>query len=191
MGAELDEFFEHVNAYTAPAMTVSRPLDTRPIVSLDKLQAYLTTERSRRLLLYEESDPGYEDAVRTSHLAVFSILLSIKKGFHLSTFIRHDHMADIRLPFLTCDAWPETVQYMFDEFYEAQWKFCPKRLVFGQLYDTWLHENMVVPLKHILPLKEGVDATISKVELFEEYNHLIPVGQERARARVRTFMATS
>jgi len=182
MGPELRAFIEHVDACTASAVVESRPLATRPIVSLDSLRSWLTTERARSLLLYVESTPSYEDAVRTSHLAVFSVLLSINKGIYISTFIRHDHMADVGLPFHSCDAWPEAVQYIFDEFYKAQWKFCPKRLISRQLHDIWLDKNIVVPFKEKRILKEGEDSVIFKVELFNEYNHLITVRQPPARA---------
>jgi len=180
--SELRDFLERVDECTSFAVVESRPLATRPIVSLHSLRSWLTPERARSLLLYVDSTPSYEDAVRTSHLAVFSILLSINKGTYLSTFIRHDHMADARLPFLTCDAWPETVQYMFGDFCKAQWKFCPKPLVSHQLHDILLDKSIVVPFKEKRILKEGEDAVIFKVELFEEYNHLITVCQLRARA---------
>jgi len=191
MGSELHDFLERVNECTSVAIAEPMPLLTRPIVSIDRLRSYLTTERLRKLLLYVDSSTGFEDAVRTRYLAVFAVLLSINQGIYLPTFVHHDHMADAGLPFLTCDAWPEVSKTIFDEFYQAQWKFCPKRLVFGQLHDTWLHRNVVVPMKQKTLLREGVDAVIFKVELFEEYNHLIPVGQHRARAQVRTFEASS
>ena len=181
-GSELREFLERVDACTESAVVKPRPLATRAIVSLDSLRSWLTTERARSLLLYVEGTPSYEDAVRTSHLAVFSILLSINKGIYISTFIRHDHMADVALPFHSCDAWPEVVQYIFEEFNKAQWKFCPQRLDFRRLHDIWLDNNVVLPFKEKQILKGGEDSVIFKVELFEEYNHLITVRQLRARA---------
>ena len=180
--SELRDFLERVDEFTSIAVVEPRPLITRPIVSLDSLRSWLNTERARSLLLYVESTPSYEDAVRTSHLAVFSVLLSINKGIYLSTFIRHDHMADAGLPFLTCDAWPDAVQYIFEEFYEAQWKFCPKRLDPRHLHDIWLDKDIVMPFRKKRVLKGGEDSVIFKVELFEEYNHLITVRQLRARA---------
>ena len=104
------------------------------------------------------------------------------KGIYLPAFVQYDHMADSGLPFLACDAWPEISKAIFEEFYEAQWKFCPKRLVYGQLHDTFLHKNIVVPFKDKVILKEGVDSVIFRVELFEEYNNLVSVGQLRASA---------
>ena len=189
--SEIAGFFKFVDDSVTSAVVESRPLITRPIVSLDSLRSWLTRERARSLLLYVESTPSYEDAVRTSHLAVFSVLLSINKGICLSIFIRHHHLADDGLPFLTRDAWPEAVRYMFDEFYKAQWKFCPKRLVARQLNDTFLDKNVVIPFREKLILKEGNDTVISKVEVFEEYNHLIPVGQPHARILTCTFVAIS
>ncbi|KAI4948051.1 hypothetical protein J4E91_006044 [Alternaria rosae] len=171
---ELLDFLEHVDNCTTAAIIEPLPLATRPIVSIDGLRPYLTTERLRSLLLYVGSPDGYEDIVRTRYLAVFSILLSINQGIYLPTFVQYDHMADEGLPFLTCDAWPEVSKTIFNEFYEAQWRFCPKRFMFGQLHDTWLHKDIVVPLKEKEILDDGVDSIIFKIELFEEYNHLIP-----------------
>jgi hypothetical protein len=110
-------------------------------------------------------------------------------GPFLSAFVQHD-MTDEKLPFLTRDAWPEVSKAIFDKFYAAQWQFCPKRLVFDQLHDTWLHKNMIVPFKEKVLLKDGVDSIIYKVELFEEYNHLFPVGQLRARAQLDLSLAS-
>ena len=114
--------------------------------------------------------------------AVFSVLLSINKGFYLTSFIRHHHLADFGLPFLSCDAWPEATKYIFEEFYQAQWKFCPRRLDSRQLHDIWLDRNIIIPFKEKRVLREGGDSVIFKVELFEEYNHLIAVRQLRAHA---------
>jgi len=77
---------------------------------------------------------------------------------------------------------PEVCRRIFDEFHEAQWKFCAKRLVHGWLNDTRLHEDEVVPFKRKEVLQEGPDSTILRVELFEEYNYLFPVGQISERA---------
>jgi hypothetical protein len=181
MGPELRDFLQHVEDCTEPAVAETQPVVTQPIVSIDGVRSYLTTERLRRLLLSVGSSDTYEDAVRKRYTAVFSILLSINKGIYLATFVQHDHMSDRGLPFLTCHAWPEASKPIFDEFYEAQWKFCPKQLVFGELHDTWLHKNTVLPFKKKVVCNNGVDSTIFKVELFEEYNDLIPVGQSRAR----------
>jgi hypothetical protein len=182
MKSECRDFLEQVKECTALAVVESQTPVNRPIVSMNRLRSYLNEERLRSLLLYVICPPGYQDAVRARYLAVFSILLSIDKGPYLPTFMHHDNMADAALPFLTCDAWPEVSKTIFKEFYSAQWEFCPKELVSGQLHDIWLDENIVVPFKEKVVLKDGEDSVIFKVELFEEYNHLIPVGQLHARA---------
>jgi len=180
--SELDEFFAHVNACTASAVVESGNLHTRPIVSIRALGPYFTTGRLRGLLLCVGGSIAYETLVRERYLVVFSILLSIGKGPFINKFIQHGELVDERLPFLTRDVWPEASSEIFDEFYEAQWQFCAKTLVAEGLNDTKLCDNMVMPFKKIELLRDGSDSTISKVELFEEYNSLIPVRQPRTSA---------
>jgi len=189
MESELHDFLERVNECTAAAVAESMPLVTQPIVSIDGLRSYLTEERLRRLLFYVGNSDLYEHAVRERYLAVFSILLSIDKAPYLPLFAQNDHMTDGGLPFLTCDAWPQMCKTIFDEFYEAQWKFCPKQLVYGQLHDKLLHRDMIVPFRSKVLLKDSVDSTVFKVELFDEYNHLIPVCQLHAHAWLQTCVA--
>ena len=76
------------------------------------------------------------------------------------------------------------------QFNETQWKFCAKRLVYDRLNDTRLHANEVVPFRKKHPLKEGSDSTIFRVELFEEYNHLFPVGQSSERIQVQAYIVS-
>ena len=103
-------------------------------------------------------------------------------GPFISTFIQHDQLADERLPFLTRDVLPEASSEIFPKFYEAQWKFCAKTLVPHGLNETRVPDNMVMPFQKIEILHTGPDSTISKVEIFEEYNYLVPVRQSRASA---------
>jgi hypothetical protein len=187
---ERSDFLEHVEKCKLFAVGECPPTGTRPIVSIRALRTYLTTDRLRKLLLYVGCSPSHEHAIRERYLAVFSILLSIDRGPYIRNFVQHDQLADERLPFLTRDELPEVCKVLFVEFYDAQWKFCAKRLVHDRLNDTRLHEHTVVPFKRKEKLKEGVDSTIFKVELFEEHNHLFPVGKLSARAYDHVYVAS-
>jgi hypothetical protein len=166
---ELSDFLEHVEKSKLFATAESSPTVTRPIVSIRALQTYLTTDRVRKLLLYVTSSSNYERIVRDRYLVVFSVLLAINRGVYITNFVQYDQLADERLPFLSRDEWPEVCKVIFPEFYEAQWKFCAKRLVYDRLNDTRLHADEVIPFKRKEVLKEGPDSTIFKAELFEEY----------------------
>jgi len=179
---EHDEYLARIADSTSLAISATPSTNTRPIVSIRALRSYVTPGRLRKLLLCVSGSTNYETAVRERYLVVFSILLSIGMGPFINKFIRHDQLVDERLPFLTRDVWPEASSEIFDKFYEAQWKFCAKTLVPDGLNDTKLCDNMVMPFKKIEILNNGSDSIISKVELFDEYNHLVPVRQPRARA---------
>ncbi|CAN9134019.1 unnamed protein product [Alternaria alternata] len=171
---ELSAFLEHVEKRKLFAIAESPPTGTRPIVSIRALQTYLSTDRVRKLLLYINISSNYERIVRDRYLVVFSVLLSIHRGPYITSFVQYDQLVDERLPFLSRDDWPEVCKVIFDEFYEAQWKFCAKRLVYDRLNDTRLHADEIVPFRRKDVLKAGPDSTIFKAELFEEYNYLFP-----------------
>ena len=152
---ELSDFLKHVEKCKWFAIADTSPTGTRPIVSTRALQTYLTADRVRKLLLYVASSPNYERIVRERYLVVFSILLSIKQGVYITTFIQHDQLADERLPFLSRDEWPEVCKVIFTQFNETQWKFCAKRLVYDRLNDTRLHANEVVPFRKKLDYLQG------------------------------------
>lgn len=179
---ELDDYLAHIEGCTLLAISDASSTGTRPIVSIRALRSYVSPDILRKLLLCISITSNYETVVREQYLVVFTILLSIGMGPFIHTFVQHDQLVDERLPFLTRDVWPEASSQIFDNFYEAQWRFCAKTLVPDGLNDTKLCDNMVMPFKEIKVLNKGSDSTISKVELFEEYNHLVPVGQPSARA---------
>jgi hypothetical protein len=187
---ELSAFLEHVEKCKLFAIAESPPTGTRPIVSIRKLQTYLDTDRVRKLLLYINVSSNYERIVRDGYLIVFSVLLSIHRGPYITSFVQYEQLADERLPFLSGDNWPDVCKVTFDEFYEAQWKFCAKRLVYERLNDTRLHADEVVPFRRKDVLKVGPDSTIFKAELFEEYNYLFPVGPILERAQIHAYVAS-
>ncbi|KAF7682277.1 hypothetical protein GT037_001253 [Alternaria burnsii] len=168
------DFLEHVEKCKLFAIAESPPTGTKPIVSIRALQTYLNTDRVRKLLLYINISSNYERTVRDRYLVVFSVLLSIHRGPYITRFVQHDELADARLPFRSRGEWPEVCKVIFDEFYEAQWKFCAKRLVYDRLNDTRLHADEIVPFRRKDVLKAGPDSTIFKAELFEEFNYLFP-----------------
>src|ERR1044072_813605 len=90
---ELSDFLKHVEKCKWFAIADTSPTGTRPIVSTRALQTYLTADRVRKLLLYVASSPNYERIVRERYLVVFSILLSIKQGVYITTFIQHDQLS--------------------------------------------------------------------------------------------------
>jgi len=179
---ELDDYLRRMADCTSPAILATPSTDTRPIMSIRDLRSYVTQSRLRKLLLCVGASTNYDTVVQERYLVVFSILLSIKMGPFISTFIQHDQLADERLPFLTRDVLPEASSEIFPKFYEAQWKFCAKTLVPHGLNETRVPDNMVMPFQKIEILHTGPDSTISKVEIFEEYNYLVPVRQSRASA---------
>jgi hypothetical protein len=187
---ERSDFLEHVEKCKLFAVAEVSPTGTRPIISMSALRSYLTTGRLRKLLLYVTSTANFERTVRDRYLAVFSVLLLIDRGPYINNFVQHEELADERLPFLNRNDWPEVCNVIFDEFYEAQWKFCAKRLIYDRLNDTKLPVDMVVPLKRKDKVREGPDSSIFKVELFEEYNHLFPVGPPSVRALVHPSVAS-
>jgi len=179
---EHDDYLAHIKGSTSLVISATPSTNTQPIVSIRALRSYVTPGRLRKLLLCVGGSTNYETVVRERYLVVFSILLSIEMGPFINTFIQYEQLVDERLPFLTRDVLPEAFSVIFAQFYEAQWKFCAKTLVPHGLNDTRLPDNMVMPFKKIEILNSGSDSTISKVELFDEYNHLVPVRQLRARA---------
>jgi hypothetical protein len=187
---ELTTFLVQLEKRMLSVVDESSPTGTRPIVSIHALQTYLTSDKVRKLLLYVTNSSINERIVRERYLVVFSVLLSINRGPYIKIFVQYDQLTDERLPFLSRGSWPKACKVIFDEFYEAQWKFCAKRLVYDRLNDTRLHADEIVPFRRKDVLKAGLDSTIFKAELSEEYNYLFPVGLISERAQVQAYVAS-
>ncbi|KAF2793632.1 kinase-like protein [Melanomma pulvis-pyrius CBS 109.77] len=132
------------------------------------LRSYLTPDRLRKLL----ARPGDQDAVQNGYLTVFSILFFIGKGVYITYFIPHERYADEHLPFERTDHWPPECQEFFQQFFEAQWKFCPQPLRKLRLNDSRFPQEAIVPIIKCELLKDGFYSNTYKVDIHPEYDLL-------------------
>jgi len=169
---ELPDFLNQLKRWTSFAVDESSPTGARPFILIHELKSYLNKDRLRKLLFYVQQTCSNEQVIRDNYVVVFAVLLKIGKGAYIKHFTSEDSLVDDRLPFTTSNGWTKDSSYFFEDFYEAQWQFCAKRLERGRLNDNRVPKEIVMPFKKMDVLKKGPDSTVFRVEIFPEYNYL-------------------
>lgn len=128
----------------------------------------------RRLLkaiLGKETDSQEIDEIRENYLRVLATLISIGHAVILPWFTKYKY-TDKRLPF---DSPPQDFPELpdvniFTAFDACQWQFWPQR--FHKGFYGHLKNERILPVLYKKKLKQSAPATIYKVVLHHDYDHL-------------------
>jgi hypothetical protein len=148
------------------------------------IKAYFEENNHERLnailaVLFRPHDPpDLAEIIVQNYTAGFSILLHIGKGRLIKRFAEHTSLDDGHLPFDPSNK-PVSFPFSADEsffkkFCEQQWRFCCPIFNPHRLYNEHFHENRVLPIVDKVQLGRGGSATLYKIRIHHEYNHLLP-----------------
>lgn len=149
-----------------------------PFIPDSQLRSYFCNVECVHDLLkaiYQEDDvEKLAHKIFDNYLRAFSILLCIGRGRFIKHFVRHCDLADKRLPFISAPSdWPlSTDKNMWESFQDKQWLFCPQDFELDMLEEIW-HDRCILPITEKEILAENRWASIHKVVLEPEYNHLL------------------
>ncbi|OTB01839.1 hypothetical protein M426DRAFT_210717 [Hypoxylon sp. CI-4A] len=136
-------------------------------VSPSDLKAHWSWKAVRDILKdFREVNAKVEIILR-AYIRVFSILVSIGHVDYLAEFMEYG-LSDERLPLEhRPPRWPESksMNEVFDEFLECQWKFCPLKVTRHTLVGQRLHSRHILPIASKKPLRElHGDSEVIRVE---------------------------
>jgi hypothetical protein len=159
----------------------------RPFVPRHTLQQYLSRDKIRQILEFCNVWDVDLDTIRNHYIAVFGILVQIKRPEYIGHFITHQHFADDRLPFLDRESWLEDYRGdFFKDFYEAQWKYCAQDFRPGRLDNIVIQKERILPFESRSLIKRGADSKVEKVEIHKYYHSLRPIVSKH-KQRCLTF----
>jgi hypothetical protein len=167
---ELADEIDEIQGYIEKELRVAT-YDKRFFVPKPALRGYLDRKRIRKLLdLY--SIPLHKcESIFKDYLAVFVILLFMRKGNYITLFLQYVPYSDARLPFQKDTDLPEGCDRDFhNDFDKIQWPFCAQELGPDSLSDKRFSPKMIMPITSSEALKTGPDGTTFKVEIHPDYN---------------------
>jgi hypothetical protein len=116
-----------------------------------------------------------DDILHLDIVRIFAILILIDKGRYIKTIAHHPNIKDKFLPFLEEPRhFPRLADgdtSIWSAFYKKQFQFCP-HLFTHVVTDTELEDDTILPIITKEPLPSGGSATICKIKLHAEYDHL-------------------
>ncbi|KAF2644780.1 kinase-like protein [Massarina eburnea CBS 473.64] len=144
--------------------------DEQPFITLRQLAEYWTTSRIKEALCSTYDNSEHIPFIQGHLIRIFSIFVLLKSPAFI---FQHVHrLKDQNLPYYSQPE-PWLFPIDFQEFYRAQWQFCPQEfnrqyLMLGGHFD----DNIILPFQKLDVLDEGGSAQTYKVKLNREYNHL-------------------
>jgi hypothetical protein len=170
--ADLRDFLRHAEILAIDPRSPTDLHKRRPFVPARALQHYLTEPAIKKLLSSCLLHTTYWRSIQQYYSKIFTILIIIGKGDRIDHFISYDNLDDDRLPFRSDSDWPPDCRDFFQEFSNAQWRFCAQPLRKDRLNNTRLYDETIIPITSIKELKRGPDSCIYKVDIYPGYNHL-------------------
>lgn len=151
-------------------------------VPCSKIKEYFRDAARVRLILEDLFPDRWEDVsvqcledVQYNYCKVFAILLRIGEGQLIEEFVRYRNKQDIYLPLNNPDAFPPPSTRpldLFNRFYQEQWTFCATDFAHMQHVPKILNEEEILPIVSSEKLRKGDCASVYKIELHPDYNHL-------------------
>jgi hypothetical protein len=123
--------------------------------------------------------PGLLHRIRDGHQKIFVILLWIGKAHDIEKFLGSDDLRDDHLPFKERpSSFPDLLKSYpncgsrpyWEDFKEAQWRFCAPVLTDG--LDRIWHKDTILPFTKTPTSDSGSSGSVSKIEIEESHNKL-------------------
>jgi hypothetical protein len=173
MGSPSDvaaDFLDYLQQLEVLAIDPNLPDPQRKFVSTHALERYLDKPTLESLLGYCYESVAEWRTIKSGYLAVFALLITIRKGAYIKHFIRHNHLTDDRLPFLNASDLPRDCNYFFTQFEEAQWRFCALSLQEDRLVNKRFAPELIIPFTSCKLVKSGPDSNTYIVEVHPDYS---------------------
>ena len=177
-----EPYFQHFHHWISTNLLQGVAASSAPhdrFVPKSSLEAYFVEDQCTRLnqilsrLFPEANHPAVSprDILHSDgYLRAFATLLSIGEGDYIETFVRHDTLADSKMPFTSKPArWPASPSRpdFFEQFAKNQWMFCPADMSLGGTKE-WQKER-ILPILSRTELRPGGASKTYKVEIHKDY----------------------
>lgn len=151
--------------------------ESRDYLSQTAQDAYFTDEQIKyiRERLWPRYDAPEMYDLTTRYRGVFIILLYIGRADLIHSFTARRELQSDRLPFLSRETFPSP-GILFDDFYEAQWKFCVFRMRYEPVAEHATRQ--IMPFQIIEKLGQGQSGQAYLIKVAEGYDE-IAVGESR------------
>lgn len=113
-------------------------------------------------ILDYDAEPG------DGYLFVFLILLTSHQAADIEAFLYEDMLSDKHLPYRSRDLFPHGID--FNAFKEHQSVFCAP--AFSKNRRKHFSSDTVLPIEERVPIEGGQSATLSRIKLNAEFDHL-------------------
>lgn len=187
---EVSDYLTYLNTNASQGWSIRGPNLYTP---KPKIQAYFESQRQRlETLLQRVLDPKeFEDInvelIFTHYLIILTILLRIDKPDFLPALVRA-RLSDDRLPLDVepTNFPPLATGSFFQEFRDAQWRFCPFVFRIGE-NDCQIEAERIIPIRSKTELRRRPPATVWKVVLHEDCDPFQNMHCSSVSAQVRNY----
>jgi hypothetical protein len=172
LASRRDDILRLVDGLPTPAVSAASTTPNEPFVPRNDLARELNRERIKTLLDYDGVRDVSCDTIHEDYLAVFGILVWIRRTKYISDFVRYEELADTYLPFHNDNEWPSDCSGFFNDFKREQWKFCAQEFRPGKLNDSRIRSDKIIPIVARSTLSKSPDSIVENIVIHPDYDLL-------------------